>query len=638
MNQRTLPALFEESVRCFGANPFLLEKREGAYRSSTYREVHAEVRYFAAGLLRLGLKPGERVALISEGRNQWVIAELAIFYCGAISVPLSNKLQEASDLAFRLQHSGCRMVIVSALQAPKLRRLQPQLPFLEKIIVLDSPVNNFDTEISAQDLTERGRQFLQDEPDIVESRLTLFGENDPACICYTSGTTDDPKGIVLTHRNMTANVEQCSQLLEIEESYCSLLILPWDHSFTHTAGIYLIAQNGASLAAVEAGKTPAEALRNLPKNILEVRPSFLFSVPALAQNFRNNIERGIRAKGKLVESLFSWGLQIGYIYNREGYNRGQGWRVFLKPLQLLFDRLIFSKVRQGFGGKLLFFIGGGALLDLELQRFFYATGIPMLQGYGLTEAAPVISANVPKRHKLGSSGSLVSALEVRICDEGGRELPMGQEGEIVVRGENVMGGYWNNEKATREALRGGWLYTGDRGRLDADGFLYVLGRTKSLLINHNGEKYCPEGIEQALASQSPFIDQVMLYNDHSAYTVALVVPHRGQLLSWLEENRLSGSTEEGQKAALRCIQAEIHSFRKGGKHAGAFPAEWLPAAVAVLDEAFSEQNRMLNSTLKMVRGCILERYRQRIEVLFTPEGRNILHTRNLDSIASLFRP
>ena len=213
----------------------------------------------------------------------------------------------------------------------------------------------------------------------------------------------------------------------------------------------------------------------------------------------------------------------------------------------------------------------------------------MYQVYGLTEAAPIISDNVPARHKLGSSGSIIPDLQVKICDDAGNELPVGQQGEIVVKGENVMVGYWKNEKATREALRDGWLYTGDLGYVDADNFLYVLGRAKSLLIAHDGEKYSPEGIEEAIVGNSSSVDQVMLYNNQSPYTVALVVPNKDVLKKHLQSRNLSPATDEGQDAALSLIEAEIGEFKTGGKFGGEFPERWLPSAIAVLGEGFTEQ-------------------------------------------------
>jgi long-chain acyl-CoA synthetase len=294
--------------------------------------------------------------------------------------------------------------------------------------------------------------------------------------------------------------------------------------------------------------------------------------------------------------------------------------------------LIFRKIRKSLGGRLRYFIGGGALLDIELQRFFYAIGIPMYQGYGLTEAAPVISANVPSRHKLGSSGTPVKNLELRICDEHWKDLPAGREGEIVVRGDNVMAGYWENEKATGEAIREGWLYTGDLGYLDQDGFLYVLGRRKSLLIGHDGEKHSPEGIEEAIVANSPFIDQIMLYNNQSQYTAALVVPRRDALAGRLAEMRLSCKTIEGQDAALSLLEAEIDAYRQGGRYAGMFPERWLPSAIGILEQPFTEQNHLLNSTLKVVRWRVTEHYRERIDFLYTPEGKNLHNSPNRDSI------
>jgi long-chain acyl-CoA synthetase len=626
--QRTLPQMFEESVARFPSNMMMWEKKGEKYEGTTYRQIQQAVHECAAGLIDLGIDKGDRLALISEGRNDWVISELGILYAGAVNVPLSVKIEELSDLRFRLAHSGCKMVIVSGGQVTKIRQVKQDLPDLEKIIVLDGEVKRDEDELPFEEVLQNGRQFLQNRRSEFENRWQSIGENDPANICYTSGTTADPKGIILTHRNYTANVEQASATLPIPERYCSLLILPWDHAFAHTAGIYTLIKNGASMASVQLGKTALETLKNIPINIGEIRPTFLLSVPALAKNFRKNIEKAIHGKGEKVEKLFKKALDVAYRCNGTGWDRGRNATLALKLQYRLFDLLIFRKIRKNFGGRLEFFIGGGALLDLELQRFFYAIGIPMYQGYGLTEAAPIISDNVPKRHKLGSSGSIIPDLEVKICSEAGEELPAGQPGEIVVKGENVMAGYWKNEKATAETLRDGWLYTGDLGYLDEDGFLYVLGRAKSLLISHDGEKYSPEGIEEAIVGNSPSIDQIMLYNNQSPYTVALVVPNKDGLLNHLKQKNLTTESEEGQDVALRLIESEIGQFKSGGRFAGEFPDRWLPAAIAVLGEGFTEQNRLLNSTLKMVRGKIADFYRDRIDYLFTPQGKDTCNPQN----------
>ncbi len=299
---------------------------------------------------------------------------------------------------------------------------------------------------------------------------------------------------------------------------------------------------------------------------------------------------------------------------------------------MLYDLILFKKIRAGFGGRLKFFFGGAALLDIELQKFFSAIGIPMLQGYGLSEASPVISGNVEKRYKLGSSGVVVRDLDIKICDEDGKELPAGQNGEIVIRGENVMKGYWKNERATREAIRDGWLFTGDMGYLDKDRFLYVLGRFKSLLISDDGEKYSPEGIEETITDRSPFIDQLMLCNNQNKYTVALLVPNGEALARWAKNKNIDTSGSQGLEAVLAELDSVIDHYRTGGQYDDLFPPRWLPAAVAVLDEPFNAENKLLNSLGKMVRAKIVERYHDRIDYLYTAEAKNIVNPENLAAI------
>jgi len=632
---RTLPQLFETSADRFADAVMMLEKRGERYEGTTYAGMRVLVHRFAAGLMSLGLEQGDRVALISEGRNAWVMAELGILYCGAINVPVSVKIDELDDLKFRLLHAGCRMAIVSQGQAGKIRAIRNDLPDLTLTIVLDR-IEEIDTdEMSEADVLRRGDELLRDRPGALDTRWQSIAESDYANICYTSGTTADPKGIVLTHRNYTANIEQGVAMIGPRPGWVLLNILPWDHAFGHTCGIYMMMMSGATLASIQAGRTPMDTLKNIPVNIRETRPTLLLSVPALAKNFRKNIEKGVREKGARAEALFARALNTASEYNADGWNRGVGRQILKRPLLALYDALIFRRIRASFGGRLQFIIGGGALLDIELQRFFYAIGLPMLQGYGLTEAAPVISANTRTRHKLGSSGRIVPGLEVRICGPDGQALPPGVRGEIVVRGENVMAGYWKNEKATAEVLRGGWLYTGDLGYLDEDGYLYVLGRVKSLLIADDGEKFSPEQIEEAITGASPYIEQIMLYNNQSPYTTALLVPSKEAVRSWLTSRGLSAATAEGQESVLRLLESELARHREGGDLGGAFPGRWLPSAVAVLGEGFTEQNHMLNSTMKMVRGKIVEFYRTRLDDLYTAEGRSILNARNRTIVARL---
>ncbi len=628
----TIIQLFDECVAKYGSNPFLWEKKTDRFEPFTYHQTKEQVYRLAAGLLSIGLQPGDKIALLSEGRNDWIIGELAILHARAVNVPLSIKLEECNDLIFRLQHSESKYIIVSGTQLPKIRSIMAELPLVQKVIVLDEQDTYQNNEVSMLQLCLAGDKLLEDNPECIRAIASQVQGSDYANISYTSGTTADPKGIILTHRNYTANVEQAMSVIDIPSSYKTLIILPLDHCFAHVAGFYSFMAYGASVATVKVGKTPMETLKNIPINIKEIQPNILLSVPSLAKNFKKNIESGIKAKGNFTWKLFNHALDMAYAYNKEGYNKGGWTQSWKRPLLALYDKILFSKVREVFGGQLDFFIGGGALLDIHMQRFYYALGIPMFQGYGLSEATPVISANGKLKHKLGSSGVLVQPMDLKICDADGQELPVGEKGEIVIRGGNVMAGYWKNSKATAETVRDGWLYTGDMGYMDKDGFLYVTGRFKSLLISSDGEKYSPEGIEEEMASNSRYIDQMMLYNNQDPYTVALIVPNKEALKEYVKSYGLEWTSPENKAKALQLLLQEVNQYRKGGTYADKFPERWLPTAIGVLPEAFTEQNHLMNSTLKIVRGKITERYADRIKFLYTPEGKNIINEENVKSI------
>ncbi len=630
---KTIIELFEKSVSSYPENIFLWEKKDGKYQGTTYREARNQVLQFAAGLQSIGIQKGDRIGLISEGRNQWMISELGILYAGAVNVPLSVKLDAKTELKFRLDHSGSRMVIASAGQAQKVEEIRNEISSLEKVIYLDDKQDPGENDLLYDDIIEEGKTFLRENNHLAEKAYQSVGPDDLANISYTSGTTADPKGIMLSHLNYATNAVQSNTLMKITSEWKTLTLLPWDHAFAHTACLYCLMYNGASIASLENGKTPMETLKNIPKNIREIQPDLLMSVPALAKNFRKNIEAAIRQKGQKTEKLFQHALKMAYIYNGIGYNKGKGFRVLYKPLIALYDKILFSKIRDNFGGKLKFFIGGGALLDTELQRFFYAIGIPMCQGYGLSEASPVISSNALHAVKFGSSGRLVKYMELKIVNEEGEEMPAGEKGEIIIRGDNVMRGYWKNMKATEETIIDGWLHTGDMGYMDKDGFLYVMGRFKSLLIGNDGEKFSPEGIEEAIVDQSSLIDQCMLYNNQNAYTSGLIVPNIQAINRLVNAKGFTPGTEKGHEESLNLLQSEIDQYKKGGQFADMFPERWLPTTMAVLPEAFTEQNHLLNSTMKMVRGRITEYFAEELEFLYTAEAKNIINRRNIDAIS-----
>ena len=611
---------------------FLREKINGVWTETSYRETREEAHKIGAGLHVLGLKKGDKVSLLSQGRNLWITSELGILYAGGVNVPLSIKLTESTDLLFRIQHSESRYIIVSEQQLPKVRNIIGQCPLVEKIIVLDSISDYGENEISIYDIIKTGERYLQDHSDDFKALYESIGPDDYANISYTSGTTADPKGILLTHRNYTANVEQGSSVIQCKKHDVMLIILPLDHCFAHVAGFYTMMSYGGSIATVPVGKTAIATLKNIPIAIKEVKPMLMLSVPTLARNFRKNIETSIKAKGKTVERLYEFALNNAIKYNKEYWNRG-GWQAWRWPLVKLFDKIIFKAVREGFGGRMRFFVGGGALLDIELQRYFCAVGMPMFQGYGLSEATPIICANSDGHAIFGSSGRIVQPLDLKICDEDGNEVPHGQKGEIVIKGENVMAGYWKNPESTAKTLVNGWLHTGDLGYVKDEhpGYLWVVGRFKSLLITADGEKYSPEGFEDGLADGSKYIEQVILHNNQDPYTMALIVPNKDTLRELVKGKGLDPASDEGKRAMLQKIQDEVNEYRNG-KFAGMFPEMCLPKAIAVLPEAFTEQNQLLNSSMKIVRGRVEERYADRIKYAYTAEGKELVNEKNMASL------
>ena len=623
MTKRTTIIDFvNEYVDKYQNDTYLREKVDGVWTETSFIKTRDEARLIAAGFMSLGLNKGDKVSLLAEARPMWVITEFGILFAGGVDVPLSYKLESDYDLTFRINHSDSRFIVASEMEIEKVRRVIAQCPAIEKVIVMDDiPLQ--EGEIYLKDVREAGVKFIEEHPGELEARMASVGPDDYANISYTSGTTADPKGILLTHRNYTANVAQGASVISIDRGDIMLIILPMDHCFAHVAGLYTMMSYGGSIATVP-GKTPQAQLRNIIPTMKEIKPQVMLTVPAISRSFKKAIENGVKAKGKTTEKLYNMALKNARAYYKDYYNQGgaQFWR---KPFVKLFDKIIFSKIRETFGGKMKFCVGGGALLDIELQRYFCAIGMPTFQGYGLSEATPIICSNAPGFARFGSSGRIVSPMECTIRDDENRILPNGQTGEIVIKGENVMAGYWKNPEATAETIVDGWLHTGDRGYICKEDprYLYVTGRFKSLLISSDGEKYSPEVYEDNLAVVSKYIDNVILHNNQSPYTIVLVVPNK---------EALRAAAPGDKEAQLRLIQADVDSYRKGGIRAGRFPEKWLPTAIVVCEEPFTEKNGLVNSTGKVVRGTVEKHFEKRIEYAYTPEGKQLINPQNMAAL------
>ncbi len=642
--KRTVLEMLEQAAESFGEKPYCWRKTDAGWTPKSFRATRDEATLVARGLRTHGFTAGEKAVVLSEGSPEWVAFELGVLTAGATSVPLSIKLLP-EELPFRVNHSDATVIGVSWNQVPKLAGVYAELEAKPLVVLLedtdarleearaqlaDAGVKDPEARVTSyRQLVEAGRGAGEEIRADVQRTIDELPEDAVATISYTSGTTGNPKGIMLTHRNYVANCTDAVNMFEVPYDFSTLVILPCDHSFAHTVGLYAALLRGIELYFVDARGGGVGILRNIPINMKETDPVFLLTVPALSGNFMKKITAGIETAGGFATRVFNAGVRAGIRRAGDGHHRPGLWtRATTWLPHAIAETLVFRKVRTTFGKRIRFFVGGGALLDRGQQDFFSAIGLPVFQGYGLTEAAPIISANTPKAHKFGTSGKVAPTVTCRITREDGTEAATGESGEICVQGDNVMAGYYKNEEASAEALRDGWLYTGDLGYMDEDDFLVVTGRAKALLISADGEKYSPEEIEETITTESDLVAQVMVYNDHRKYTTALVTLDEEKMKAAIAAEGLSTASE-----VLDRVKQSFYAFEAAGKH---FPRQWVPSVFAVLPEPFTEANRMINSTMKMVRYRITDVYADELEYLYADEGHDVHNARNVERVATMF--
>lgn len=638
--ERTIITMLSEASTKYGDRAYTTKKIDGQWIKCSFKQTEEDTNYMAAALIDRGFKAQDKVAILSEGSSQWVNIELSVIKARGISVPLSIKLTE-SEIAFRINHSESTMICVSHNTIEKVVKaykdfekkvvlvyLNDKDERIEKIAKENKWKENIDYVLYSS-LIQEGKKSLKMDKNIVLKSIEKIKEDDVINICYTSGTTGNPKGIMLSHLNYWANSHDAVKLFELPDAtFETLIVLPVDHSFAHTVGIYTAFLKGITLHFVDSGKTNASIIRNFPKNLLEVNPIFMMTVPSISGSFMKKMKQGISKKGNLIQKIFNNGLDAAIIRNGDGYNKPKGFvRVKTFFPYFIANVLIFKKLRAVFGNRIKYCVGGGALLEAKQQHFFAAIGVPVFQGYGLTEAAPIISSNSPSSYKFGTSGRVAPSVECKIIlDDGKNEAKVNQRGEIVIKGDNVMKGYFKNEKASKEVLRDGWLYTGDLGYYDEDGFLVVTGRAKALLISKEGEKYSPEEVEEVMYNNVDIINQLLVYNDHRPSTTALVTLQEDNVKKLLSENNI---TEP--KKAYDLIIKTLKSYED---KANMIPNMWHPARFAIIEKPFSEDDGLVNSTMKLVRYKTKEFYEDRINLLYEDTEKN--RELNLEIIKKLF--
>ena len=584
-----LAQLFTRRAAERGDRPMLWAKSDGAYQPWSWRRVDSESRAIAATLAEAGLVPGDRVLLVAENRPEWCIADLAILRAGGITVP-AYTTNTTDDHRFLLEHSGARFVLCSGPALAK--RLMPavaQAPQVRLVLFMEPAEGWAVPSAVIAPWAEAVRQGLALPP---VDRADTLGPDDIACLIYTSGTGGRPKGVMLSHRNIMANLRGAWAILERLgplEGSVFLSFLPLSHAYEHTAGQFLPIAIGGEIYY-------AEGVEALNANLVEARPHILPCVPRLYEVMRQRILHAVERQGGLRAWLFHRTVELGV----RRYERGR-----LGPLgsllDRLLDRLVRDKARARFGGRLRALVSGGAPLSYEVGLFFTALGLPVAQGYGQTEAAPLISVNPPWRVKLRTVGPPVDGVEVRIA----------ADGEILVRGELVMPGYWKDADATAAVLRDGWLHTGDIGELDADGYLTITDRKKDMIVLSGGDNVAPQLVEGLLLLENE-IAQCAVFGDRRPYLVALLVPSPDVIQNVARELGVAADLARlaGHEALRRRLAAAV------GRANAKLSTIHRVRRFAVLPEPCTVDNGLMTPTLKLKRQRLGETFADLLESLY----------------------
>lgn len=567
------------------------KKVNGKYQNITYADLQNQVLAIAAFLKSIGIDNGDRVGILSENRLEWVISDMGSLKAGAIDVPIYPTLPP-NQIEYILTNSETKAIFVSTeLQLRKVLKIKSQVPSLKTIISFQPLSETDDSLIEFQVAIREGKKVLEKHPNILQHSNPK--PDDVATLIYTSGTTGSPKGVMLTHKNLCENVKSCSEVLRLDQSDSSLSFLPLSHAYERTAGYYLMFACGAQIFF-------AESIETVSLNITEAKPTVIITVPRLFERIKSSILKTVDQSTPIRKKLFYWALKQGKIYHQ---NKLESKSNLVNTSQLkLADTLVLSKIKTKFGGRLRFFVSGGAALPQQTGEFFQALGITILEGFGLTETAPVTHVNRPGKIKFGTVGMPVKNVEAKIAEDG----------EILLKGPNIMKGYWEDEEATQEVIKDGWFYTGDIGVIDNDGFLKITDRKKHIIVSSGGKNIAPLPIENLLGD-SQYVDQVMIYGEKRPFLVAIIVPNFENLEQFAETNSLSfdkhqdlvgePKVQELYKTLLKETSQKLATHEKVRKY-------------LIILEPFTVDNGHMTPTLKLKRKTIEERYKSEINALY----------------------
>ncbi|MGE5092444.1 MAG: AMP-dependent synthetase/ligase [Bacillota bacterium] len=593
---RTLNELFFGAMDAFAARPVVMRvKVAGVWTDLSYRDLEQRVRSLASAFRALGIGPGDRVAILSENRPEWAMTDYACLTIRAADVPIYPTLP-ARQIEFILRDSGARAVVVSsAEQLAKIEEIRDRLGDLEHVIAMDDAAKG-DAVLQFGSLTHRRADELIPADEWRRDALAV-GPDDLATLIYTSGTTGDPKGVMLTHGNLTSNVIAGLTVLALRDTDECLSFLPLSHVFERMAGHYCMMQAGTII-------TYASSVDTVPAEMLEIRPTVVLSVPRLYEKIYARVLENATSGSHLKKQLFFWAKHTGetwaeYTLSRRPIPRGLALRYRVAR------KLVFSKLHARVGGRLRFFVSGGAPLAADIARFFYAAGLPILEGYGLTETSPVIAVNTFGAVKLGSVGRPLPGVEVRIAPDG----------EILTRGPHVMKGYFGKPEATAEAIDpDGWLHTGDIGVLDAEGFLRITDRKKDMIVTAGGKNIAPQPIEN-LVKTSKFVSNAVMLGDRRKFPIMLVVPNIENLKAWATRKGIRFNADDGTAfLALEPVRAKMD--REVLRPLADLAHFEVPKRLLLLPEDFSVETGELTPTLKVKRRVVEQNHREAIEALY----------------------
>jgi long-chain acyl-CoA synthetase len=593
----TLTQLLYEAVERHGHKPKAVacKTASGPWHSLTHAEVAERVMRTGLALKRLGVKRGDRVAILSENRPAWLVADFACLAIGAIDVPIYPTLP-AKQIVYILSDSGATAIFVStAPQLAKILDIRPQLPALKHVIAMD-PDAKGPGVLWLADVYRMGAEAeAAGEGARFKEEALSAKPDDVATIIYTSGTTGDPKGVMLTHDNIYSNVVGTLQVIHVGPEDASLSFLPLSHIFERMAGHYTTFAAGCTIHY-------AESLDTVPQNLAEVGPTYVTSVPRLYEKMYARVLENALAGGAVKKRIFFWARDVAdrwadfTLAGREP-PRLVAWQYALA------QRLVFSKLKARTGGRIRFFVSGGAPLPADIAKFFYAAGLPILEGYGLTETSPVIAVNLLERPRIGTVGPPIPGVEVRIADDG----------EIVTRGRNVMKGYFNKPEATREVLEpDGWFHTGDIGHLDAAGCLSITDRKKDLIVTAGGKNVAPQPIEQ-MVKKNKYVANAVMLGDRRKFCIMLVVPNFEHLDRWAKYKNLAFADHRG---LIRIPQVQAKMEREVSKMLPDLASYETPKKLLLLETDFSIENGDLTPTLKVRRRVVEKKYQRQIDALY----------------------